>query len=228
MTRTTTEPLVLHPMGSPDQLTLTGFRSIVAGYTGRDEAQVRHHIDELAAIGVAPPPQVPMFYPMPDTAASTAATAPVSGDNTSGEIEPVIIRHAGKFYLGVGSDHTDRSLETVDVGQSKQACPKPLGSDVVEIDDWTAFGWDKCYARSWVDGVLYQSGSLSGLRRPEALLAILADRLENFDDSSDLVCFAGTLPLIDGTFVSGTQWELELTLPDGRSLRHTYTTTKEL
>jgi 4-hydroxyphenylacetate 3-monooxygenase len=59
------------------------------------------------------------------------------------------------------------------------------------------------------------------------LLKILAERLDDFDDSSDFVCFAGTLPLIDGTFVPGTQWELELTLPDGRSLRHSYTT-KEL
>ncbi|MHA4854555.1 DUF2848 family protein [Rhodococcus sp. MSC1_016] len=228
MTRTTTEPLVLHPVGSSDQLDMTGFRSIVAGYTGRDEAQVRHHIDELAAIGVAPPPQVPMFYPMPEAAVTTAATAPVGGDNTSGEIEPVLIRHRGKNYLGVGSDHTDRTLETVDIGESKQACPKPMGSDVIEIGDWSTFDWDKCYARSWVDGVLYQSGGLVGLRRPEDLLKILADRLDNFDDSSDFVCFAGTLPLLDGTFVPGTQWELELTLPDGQSLRHTYTTTKEL
>lgn len=228
MTHTTTESLVLHPIGSHDRLGMTGFRIIVAGYTGRDEAQVRHHIDELAAIGVAPPPQVPMFYPMPDAAVTTAAAAPVTGSNTSGEIEPVLIRHRGKNYLGVGSDHTDRTLETVDIGQSKQACPKPLGADVVEIGEWSEFDWDNCHARSWVDGVLYQSGSLAGLRRPDALLAILTDRLDGFGGGSDYLCFAGTLPLIDGTFVAGTQWELELTLPDGRSLRHSYTTTKEL
>lgn len=224
MTRTTTEPLVLHRAGSSTPLILTEFRVIVAGYTGRDEAQVRHHIDELAAIGVAPPPQVPMFYPMPDSAATTAAVTPVTGSNTSGEIEPVLIRHAGQNYLGIGSDHTDRTLETVDIGESKQACPKPIGLGVVEIGDWSSFDWDNCHARSWVDGVLYQSGSLKGLRRPDDLLAILADRLGDFDDAGDYVCFAGTIPLLDGKFVAGTEWELELALPNGLSLRHTYTT----
>ncbi|MBV8744353.1 MAG: DUF2848 family protein, partial [Xanthobacteraceae bacterium] len=35
---------------------------IVAGWTGRDEASLRHHIEELAAIGVARPSTVPVFY----------------------------------------------------------------------------------------------------------------------------------------------------------------------
>ena len=32
---------------------------IVAGYTARDREAVMHHIDELAAIGIPPPPTVP-------------------------------------------------------------------------------------------------------------------------------------------------------------------------
>ena len=39
------------------------------------------------------------------------------------------------------------------------------------------------------------------------------------------MCFAGTLPLLDGKFVPGTDWEVGLTTPDGRVLHHTYTTT---
>ncbi|WP_397517462.1 MULTISPECIES: DUF2848 family protein [unclassified Rhodococcus (in: high G+C Gram-positive bacteria)] len=35
-----------------------------------------------------------------------------------------------------GSDHTDRQLATVDIGDSKRACPKPVGPRVVEIADW--------------------------------------------------------------------------------------------
>jgi hypothetical protein len=35
---------------------------IVAGWTGRDEAIVNHHIEELAAIGVPRPSSVPVFY----------------------------------------------------------------------------------------------------------------------------------------------------------------------
>ena len=35
---------------------------IVAGWTGRDEKALHHHIEELAAIGVPRPSSVPAFY----------------------------------------------------------------------------------------------------------------------------------------------------------------------
>lgn len=35
---------------------------IVAGWTGRDEKALHHHIEELAAIGVPRPSSVPVFY----------------------------------------------------------------------------------------------------------------------------------------------------------------------
>ncbi|WP_246291082.1 DUF2848 family protein [Paraburkholderia fynbosensis] len=34
----------------------------IAGWTGRNSEAVQHHIDELAAIGVAPPKQIPTLY----------------------------------------------------------------------------------------------------------------------------------------------------------------------
>ncbi|TWS21522.1 DUF2848 domain-containing protein [Tsukamurella asaccharolytica] len=216
--------LVLQVADTDESIELGPFRAVVAGYTGRDAAQVQHHIDELAAIGVAPPPQVPMIYPMPDGAVTSAAELTVNGDNTSGEVEPVLIRHAGRFYLGVGSDHTDRTLETADIAESKAVCPKPIGETVVPIENWTAFDWDHCLVRSTVDGVVYQDGSLAGLRRPEELWDIVAERLDLADDE-DVVCFAGTLPLIDGAFVPGHDWELRIALPDGRLLTHSYSIT---
>lgn len=221
----TTPTLTLHPQGA-DDITLTDYQVIVAGYTGRDEAQVRHHIDELAAIGVPAPPEVPMLYRMPAEAATTDTDVAVTGDNTSGEVEPVYIRHNRQWYLGVGSDHTDRTLETVDIAESKQACAKPIGRDVLAIEDWSQFAWDTCQATSQVDGQPYQSGSLAGLRPPHDLLTIISDRLPDLGDS-DLICFGGTLPLIDGQFVPGTHWYLELVLPQGHKLTHTYTVTKE-
>lgn len=221
--------LVLRIAGSGESIELGSFRAVVAGYTGRDSAAVQHHIDELAAIGVAPPPQVPMVYPMPDGAVTSAAQLSVTGDNTSGEVEPVLIRHAGRFYLGVGSDHTDRTLETVDIGESKAVCPKPIGETVVPIENWAEFDWDHCLVRSTVDGVVYQDGTLAGLRRPDDLWAIVAERLGLTDDEN-VVCFAGTLPLIDGAFVPGRDWELQITVPGGELLTHTYsiTTTKDI
>ena len=63
-------------VGTNDTVALTDFDLVVAGYTGRDEASVKKHIDELAAIGVAPPETVPAFYELPASLA-TQVFAPV-------------------------------------------------------------------------------------------------------------------------------------------------------
>ena len=43
-------------------LSITIRQAVIAGWTGRDRAAVDHHIAELAAIGVPPPSEVPLFY----------------------------------------------------------------------------------------------------------------------------------------------------------------------
>ncbi len=199
---------------------LSGFQAVVAGYTGRDEVAVRHHIDELAAIGVPEPPQVPMFYDVAAVSVTTDSEVAVSGGNTSGEVEPVLVRHAGRWYLGVGSDHTDRDRETADVGDAKRACPKPISAHVVAVRDWDALDWDAVSVGSTVDGRAYQDGALAALRRPAGLIALLGER--GLDRGGDLVCFGGTVPLLTGEFVAGTTWELGMSLPDGRTLSCTY------
>lgn len=212
--------LALTVAGTGRSLHLEDYQAVVAGYTGRDERAVRAHIEELAAIGVPEPPQVPMFYPVEPATVTTASPVGVSGGNTSGEAEPVLVRHRGQWFLGLGSDHTDRDLEVTDIGDSKRACPKPVAAEVVEVTDWTALDWDAVMIASRVDGTAYQEGSLAGLRRPDDVLALLAAR--GADEGRDLVCFGGTLPLLAGGFVAGTVWELELRLPDGRRILHTY------
>lgn len=219
MTRTGSV-LTLEVLGTGQRLHLDEYQAVVAGYTGRDEKAVRHHIEELAAIGVPEPPQVPMFYGIAPTSVTTARTVEVSADNTSGEAEPVLVRCKGAWYLGMGSDHTDRDLETKDIGESKRACPKPMAPQVVPVPDWTAFDWDAVRLSSSVDGAAYQDGRLEGLRLPDELLRLLRQR--GADEGRDLVCFAGTLPLIRGEFVAGTVWQLRLTLSDGRTISHTY------
>jgi uncharacterized protein DUF2848 len=212
--------LELEALGTGRTLRLDGFQAVVAGYTGRDEAAVRHHIEELAAIGVPEPPQVPMFYDIDAATVTTAGTVVVTAGNTSGEAEPVLVRCGGSWFLGIGSDHTDRDLETKDIAESKRACPKPVAPQVVAVPDWDAFDWDAVRMSSRVDGAAYQDGRLQGLRRPADLLGLLAER--GADEGRDLVCFAGTLPLLTGEFVAGTDWELALALPDGRTISHTY------
>ncbi|MFP3527695.1 DUF2848 family protein, partial [Pantoea sp. SIMBA_072] len=69
------------------------------------------------------------------TTITAAAGVTVVGDKTSGEIEPLYIRHNGRYYFGIASDHTDRYVETLDIGDSKRACPKPVAGTVIPIPE---------------------------------------------------------------------------------------------
>ncbi|HEY1174989.1 MAG TPA: DUF2848 family protein, partial [Phytomonospora sp.] len=108
---------------------------VVAGYTSRDQAAARHHIDELAAIGVPEPESIPAFYPLENELLTTGDAIDVDGAKTSGEVEPVLIRANGTYYLTVGSDHTDREMETVGIQLAKAACPKPIADTVIDLGD---------------------------------------------------------------------------------------------
>lgn len=196
-------------------------RLVVAGYTGRDTASVRAHVEELAAIGVPRPDRVPAFYQLDPALLCTEPTAPVDGDNTSGEVEPVLIRRSGRYWLTVGSDHTDRDRERVDIQTAKAFCPKPIAPTALPLGaDLSAVDWDDFVVTCHVDGRLYQRGELRSLRTPADLMAELADALGEPDD--DLAVFGGTVPLLGGEFVAGTEWVLRLTTPAGDELNHSY------
>lgn len=208
-----------------DELRVEPARLVVAGYTARDQDAVARHIAELADIGVPPPASVPVFYDLDPALLTTDDVVGVAGGNTSGEVEPVLLRAAGRWYLAVGSDHTDRDLERDDIAAAKAACPKPIGTAVLALpDDPAAFDLDHVAAVSAVDGVPYQSSSLAALLPPGDVLhrmgAAMAD--DPLATDADLAVFGGTTPLLDGAFVPGTRWELALRLPDGTDLTHTY------
>lgn len=211
--------LELTDLGSGTVVPVRARRLIIAGYTGRDQDAVRAHIEELAAIGVPAPPRTPMFYDIPARLVTTAPAIQVAGEQTSGEIEPVLIRAAGKTYLGLGSDHTDRQVERHDIAQSKSSAPKPLAQGVIDFEE-VAARWDDIALSCRVDGELYQRGTAAALLRPDSLLERLAADSRPLRDGELMFC--GTLPLLAGGFVYGVTYELELSLPDGRMLAHTY------
>jgi hypothetical protein len=205
-----------------EQIHLTQPQVIVAGYTGRDGKAVQAHIDELARIGIKPPPHVPMFYALDSRVLTVDRAVAVAGARTSGEVEPVLVLSDGRVYLGVGSDHTDRELETRSIADAKAAAPKPIGSSVVPMT--TVQGrWDEIAVACRLDGSPYQDGRLSALTTPERLLDKLA--MTGVDLTGDAVIFCGTLPLLTGEFVYGSVYELEMRLPDGTTLSHSYTVT---
>jgi 4-hydroxyphenylacetate 3-monooxygenase len=219
--------LHLRVAGTGEDVSFAPTRLVVAGYTARDQAAVAAHIAELAEIGVAPPATVPAFYDLDPALLTTDDVVRVQGTHTSGEVEPVLVRAAGRWFLAVGSDHTDRDLERDDVAASKAACPKPIGGAVVRLPDEPAsFDLDHIAAVSTVDGVPYQASSLSELLRPDEVLARMRAALPDnpLDAGEDFALFGGTTPLLDGVFVPGDRWALALRLPDGTDLTHTYET----
>lgn len=210
--------LELTELGSGSTLPVRVRRLIIAGYTGRDQTAVRAHIDELAAIGVPAPPRTPMFYEIPTSLLTTEPAISVDGDETSGEVEPVLVRTGGRTYLGVGSDHTDREVEKADIAKSKASAPKPLSATVVALDQ-IGERWDELELSCRVDGELYQQGLAAALLPPTDLLGKLAADETSLEDGD--VMFCGTLPLLGGTFVFGEHYELALLLDD-LTLAHTY------
>ena len=184
---------------------------IIAGYTGRDRAVVQHHIDELAAQGIPPPPQTPMFYRMPLDALTTESEIVVPSAQTSGEVEPVLIAHQGRWYMGIGSDHTDRLLEREDIGRAKSVCPKPLGPRVWRYEDFRGHA-DAIALHSFaVTGpgrTPYQDGTLAAIMAFDPLIALMHERTQLAAD--DLVMFCGTVPLLGGTFAFAQRFEASL------------------
>ena len=140
---------------------------IVVGWTGRDVAAVEHHIAELAEIGVPAPSTVPLYYRVSHSLLTQDAVLQVLGEVTSGEVEPFLLRHGEKLWLGIASDHTDRELEAVSVASSKQVCGKPLGRALWSFDevvghlDQLELTCDIEEDGAWIS---YQAGTLADIR----------------------------------------------------------------
>jgi hypothetical protein len=196
---------------------------LVIGYAGRDQASVQHHIDELAAIGIAPPPKVPMVYDLSPDLVTYERAVTVSGARSSGEVEPVLVRAAGVWYLALGSDHTDRELEAADVKASKAVCPKPVSRTAIRLVGDPMAGeldaaWDAIEVTSAIDGVAYQHGTLAALRVPSDLVAHALAA----GHTGDLVVFCGTVPLLDGAFRYGTTFSATMGTDEESLLRLEY------
>ena len=147
---------------------------IIAGWTGRDPAAVEHHIAELEALGVKRPSAVPMFYPVACARLTSANSIQALGEESSGEVEFVLLQHQQRLWVSVGSDHTDRRVEAYDVNVSKQMCDKPVAQTWWALDDVRAH-WDHLVLRSYIGAgaarTLYQEGPVSSMLEPSELIA---------------------------------------------------------
>ncbi len=196
---------------------------VVAGWTGRNTAALEAHIKELEALGVKRPKSVPIFYRNAASLLTSAGAIQVMGDKSSGEVEFVLYALDDGMWLGVGSDHTDRQAETINVTLSKQMCAKPVGPKLWRYDEVKPH-WDKLTLRSFVPGDggkrrLYQEGPVTNMRAPEELIKLYTggDRLP-----AGTAMYCGTFAVHGGISSAGT-FEMELDDPVlGRKLTHGY------
>jgi hypothetical protein len=208
--------------GSQSQLTLPIRQAVIAGWTGRDPVARDRHIAELEAIGIARPASTPIYYRVAARRLTTADRIEVSGPDSSGEVEFVLIGSGGRTLVGVGSDHTDRKVEAYSVTVSKQMCDKPVAPMLWELDE-VAGHWDRMILRSWawIDGarVLYQEGRLDGML-PVADLVRRGFGDQGLPDGCAM--FGGTFAA-KGGIRPASRFEYELEDPVlQRNIRHAY------
>lgn len=178
----------------PEALTFPVSKVLNGGFAGRDQSQVRAHIDELKHLGVKDPGETPTFYPLVATAVSQTEDLEVAtGSGNWGEAEPVILFGKEGLLLTVGSDHTDRDLEGYSISKSKQVYPNLVARQAWRYEE-VLDHWDDIRLRAWVgEGrkMLFQDATLAALMRPEDLV----ERVYGLVDgpTEGLVFFMGTV-----------------------------------
>ncbi len=198
-------------------------KAVVGGWTARDKEGLRHHIEELVKIGVPRPEKTPLFYRISARRLTTDNAIEVLGDGSSGEVEWVMLKYGGRLWVGAGSDHTDRKIETQGISIAKQICDKPIAPRFWPYDD-IADHWEQIELSSEIviKGArqLYQKGLVASLLAPHTLLSLYRqDEGEMIDGT---LLFGGTMVAIGGVRPADS---FIFTMQDpvlGRKITHAY------
>ena len=187
-------------------------RMVNAGYVGKNQEEVRRHIEELAAKGIPGPKSVPVLFPVVPNMLSLDQTIEVYGNETSGEVEYVLcVVTEDEVYVGLGSDHTDRHLEESDIPRSKQICPNIMSRSVWPLKE-VENHWDDLLITANVDKdgeeLLYQEGRLGLLLNPAELMSFVKSKIPG--PLEDLIIFSGTMGTLTGEFVFGQKFSAAL------------------
>jgi hypothetical protein len=196
---------------------------IIAGWTGRDRVAQEKHMAELELLGVRRPPATPVYYRVSSSRVTTSDSIEAIGNDSSGEVEFIMLQAGGSLWIGLGSDHTDRKVETYNITVSKQMCEKPVAREIWLFDELSDH-WDSLVLRSWVvnrgNRRLYQEGSVSSMLHPRDLIAGYVGDRRSLDEGTAM--FGGTLPAIGG-IQPADRFDFELEDPlKKRRLTHGY------
>lgn len=193
------------------KINFTVTKIINAGYTGRNQEEVKKHVEELKELGVPAPESVPTYYLKSPMLLTTGDSCDVVDEDSTGEAEYILLVDKENIWVAVGSDHTDRKLEITSIPKAKQICPNFISSSVWNFED-VKEQWDDIELRSWIGKdkkQLYQEATLAAFMRPEELLERVKE-LTGGKLEEGTVIFSGTV----GALVSGApfseRFEVEL------------------
>lgn len=189
----------LKKISSEESLKLKYDELYIIGYAGRNMEKTMEHIKELEEqLGVPAPKKIPTIFECSHELLTQEKNIKFVGNMTSGEVEYIIVVADGKIYIGLGSDHTDRELESISVPKAKQVCPKPIGTEIWDFDDLKDH-WEQIKLISYqtINGKeeLYQNGTLADILPVEKIVSELRERA---GDIQNTVIYSGTVPLLNG------------------------------
>jgi hypothetical protein len=209
--------------GSRD-LVFTADYLVCGGWVGRDQKGLQAHIDELVQlVGVPAPRRIPIYMNLSTYLLTTDDEVTVVSDKSSGEVEYVLLCSGEEVWVTVGSDHTDRDVETKSIPGSKQMYAKCLPPECWPYPD-VKDHWEKLILRCWVtkgpERILYQEAALSVILDPQELMGKMPR--EGMDKKESFILFSGTIPT-KGGLIFGDSYELEMEDPLlKRAIRHSY------
>lgn len=208
------ESVVSHTDNTEERINLQLDCCAAAGYTGRDQESVRAHIAELKRLGVPTPYATPAIYWISPTRLTFRREIMVVGSETSPEVEFFAATTAdGQMYITVASDHTDRKLEAVSVGKSKQVCDKILGDTFWKVEEIIEH-WDQIKLSSKVTDTsgwqAYQKGTLKDILPLDDLVQLIS---ADESASSKPALLSGTVPLLGGQAIYTNHCEIRMSDP---------------
>lgn len=180
---------------NPDDILTFEVKKIVnAGYTGRNQAEVQKHIDELKEKGIPGPDEIPTYFPKyKELITQEEIVEALDTKGHTGEAEYALLCTADEIYVAVGSDHTDRLLEQASIPKAKQHYPNFVSRDVWKLSQIRGH-FDEIILRSRVmhEGkkIIFQEAPLSAMLPPDDLLARVKKIVS---DTDGLVIYSGTV-----------------------------------
>lgn len=189
----------------------------IAGYTGRDTEAVARYVAKLEEEGIAPPASVPSVFKMGADRLVQHDVIQVTGPETCGEVEFVLLDTEEGIHITVGSDHTDRALEQQSIPLSKLVVPKVVAGEAWRFSE-VADHWDSLILESWVGDDLrpYQKTGVDFFMEPDRILDLVDSRVGT-------AVYGGTVSSMQGGFDFDPVFRGRLTDPVlDRSIEFTY------